>query len=532
MGSRVSGFVVVFAALVALLAGAAPADSPHPTSTTQSGDLLRTGWYPNQPTLTPGLVSGSTFGRLFAASVNGQVYAQPLVWQDVLLAVTQTNWIYGLDPVTGARHWARNVAVPWKGSDIPCGSILPKIGITGTPVIDRATGTAYFLAKTYAKGSSGPAAYWMHAVDSSTGRKRSNFPVRIQGSAQNDASLTFNATPELQRPGLLLMNGVVYAAFGGLCDLGQYQGWIVGVSTSGKLRTMWSAIHSPVAKGAGIWHSGGGIVSDGPRQIVITTGNGGTPTGAVPGNKPPPSLGQSVVRLEVQPDGQLKPTDFFTPYNGTTLDSHDGDLGSGAPMGLPPAHFGTRAYPRLAVQVGKEGYVYLLDLTNLGGKSQGPGGSDLVVKRLGPYGGVWSKPTAWPGDGGYVYVPTASPVHRYDEGGHGFLRAFKYGLDGAGKPTLRLVATSTAAFNFGSSAPVVTSNGTASGSALLWIVWMSGSGSQLRAYDPVPVRGHLHLRWRAPIGTATKFAMPGVANGRIYVGTRDGHVLGFGARRG
>ena len=39
---------------------------------------------------------------------------------------------------------------------------------------------------------------------------------------------------------------------------------------------------------------------------------------------------------------------------------------------------------------------------------------------------------------------------------------------------------------FGSSAPVVTSNGTTDGSALVWVVWMadgSGQGAELRAYD-------------------------------------------------
>ena len=82
------------------------------------------------------------------------------------------------------------------------------------------------------------------------------------------------------------------------------------------------------------------------------------------------------------------------------------------------------------------------------------------------------------------------------------------------------------------SAPVITSEGTKSGSALVWIVWAansSGIGAQLRAYDPIPVDGQPVLRWSAPIGTASKFAPPGVGAGRIYVGTREGNVLGFGS---
>jgi len=57
----------------------------------------------------------------------------------------------------------------------------------------------------------------------------------------------------------------------------------------------------------------------------------------------------------------------------------------------------------------------------------------------------------------------------------------------------------------------------------------TGGGAQLRAYDPVPVEGKPSLRWSAPIGTAAKFATPGVGGGRLYVGTRDGHVLAFGS---
>ena len=35
--------------------------------------------------------------------------------------------------------------------------------------------------------------------------------------------------------------------------------------------------------------------------------------------------------------------------------------------------------------------------------------------------------------------------------------------------------------------------------------------------------------WTAPIGTAAKFSIPATSGGRVYVGTRDGHVYGFGA---
>ena len=110
--------------------------------------------------------------------------------------------------------------------------------------------------------------------------------------------------------------------------------------------------------------------------------------------------------------------------------------------------------------------------------------------------------------------------------------AYQYGLTASGTPTLNLAGQSSDAFGFGSSAPVVTSNGTTSGSALMWTVWSpdgTGVGAQLRAYDPVPVDGMLKEVFSAPVGTASKFNPPGVGGNRLYVGTRDGNVIGFGA---
>ena len=138
----------------------------------------------------------------------------------------------------------------------------------------------------------------------------------------------------------------------------------------------------------------------------------------------------------------------------------------------------------------------------------------------------------WPGQGGWVYIPTASNG-KSSGGSSGKLDVYKYGTSAGGQqPTLALAGESSDAFGFGSGAPVITSSGTTAGSALVWTEWMpngGGGGAQLRAYDPLPVEGKPSLRWSAPIGTGTKFATPGVGEGRLYVGTRDGHVLAFGS---
>jgi len=498
------------------------------TSITESGDELRTGWYANQPKLSPGVVGASTFGQLFSTAVAGQVYAQPLYSQGTLFVATESNDIYGLDAGTGAELWHRNLGTPFDATVLNCQDLVPSIGITGTPVIDSATNTAYFFAKV---GLGAQSAYYAHAVDVATGVEKPNFPVKITGTAQNVPSLAFDAYHHLQRPALLLLNGVVYAGFGSHCDAGPWQGWIVGVTTSGVVKTLWTP--NSGATGAGIWMSGSGLVSDGAGRLFFATGNGGGLQGPIAGNSASTqlTLGEAVVRVDVQGDGSLKANDFFSPYDAQALDGWDADFASGGPVGLPDS-FGTATFPHLLVAVGKQGYVYELNRDDLGGIGNGPGQGDAYVSRTPGAGGVWSKPAAWSGDGGFVYLPTAS------SGGaagatSGFLYAYKPGVDVTGKPTLDLAGKTNEAFGFSSSRPVITSDGTTGGSGIVWIIRAAdrtGVGAQLRAYRAVPnATQDFDLLFSAPIGQSTKYNPPGIGNGHVYVGTRDGHVLGFGS---
>src|SRR5438105_3621633 len=489
---RVAALLVLLALSVLASAAGALAEG-----ITNSGDDLRDGWYPGQSSLTPQLVSGGTFGQLWSTPVDGQVYAQPLLGNGNLLIATENNKVYALDPATGAMRWPAplNLGTPWNPADVGCGDLTPSIGVTSTPVIDPTTNTAYLTHKTYVSGTSGPARWYMDAVDLAKGTEKTGFPVELSGTAQNAPGQTFAPTTELQRPGLLLMNGVVYAGFGSHCDHGPWQGWIFGVSTTGEVRARWVAV--PSGWGGGIWQSGAGLLTDEPGTLLFATGNLGAPTTPAPGKSPPASLGESIVRLAVQPDGTLKPVDFFAPYNASELDSKDLDFASSGLSGLNDQFFGTPSFKHLAVAAGKEGYVYLLNREDLGGFKQGLGGGDKVIQRIGPYGGVWSRPAVWPGDGGWIYIPSS-----YSGGA---LRVYHYGVSGTGQPTISLQATSSDSFGFSSSAAVISSDATKSGSALVWIVWTSGAsgtGAQLRACDPIPVEGKPVLRWSAPIGTS------------------------------
>ncbi|MCW2524589.1 MAG: Pyrrolo-quinoline quinone, partial [Frankiales bacterium] len=523
------------AAVVTFTATTASADV-----TTNSADNLRTGWYGNQPKLSPAAVTAADFGQLGSMPVDGQVYGQPLISNNVLLANTELNNIYGFDATTRALKWTRNLGTPFNAqSALSCGDIKPQVGITSTAVVDSSTGTEYLMSKV----SSPSVALFLHAVDITTGAERPGWPVQIQGKADNDSTLTFNATNELQRPGLLLMNGVVYAGFSGHCDKKPYQGWVTGVSTATHTITaMWSdeVAPGPVGTdgpGGGIWQSGAGLVSDASGDILISTGNG-TPPPTGPATVGQSTLGQTLTRLRVQPDGTLKAVDYFAPYDAASLNDSDSDVGSGGPVVLPSQYFGTAKYPRLAVLIGKQSYIWLMDATNLGGVGQGPNGGDNVIQRIGKLaGGVRGKPGVWPGDGGYVYIATSQ-----SGAGSGRLLAYKYGVDGNGNPSLTNTGKSVDAFGFGSGSPVITSDGTASGSALVWVVRFAptydsnqaGAGAVLDVYNAIPGSGSVNAGNMTPIksfplGQGTKFSVTAVDNGHVFVGTSDGRVLEFGS---
>ncbi len=520
---RVGLVVALLGAASFALAGTAWADG-----VTNANDTLRTGWYPDEGSITPSLVSGSTWGRLWSAPVDGQVYAQPLLAPSgTLIITTETDHVYGLDPATGNQKWGQDLAPngPWDPADVGCSDLVPSRGSTATPVIDTSTNTVYLTHKTYDDANHDHAVWWMDALDVASGQERSGFPVQLSGPADNDPSLTFGAEDQDQRAGLLLMNGVVYAGFGSVCDTSPFQGWVFGVSTSGQIKARWASVTN--GDGGGVWQAGVGLSSDRPGSILLATGNGGAPSTPAPGSSPPSSCGECVIRLDVQPDGTLKPVDFFAPFDAAQLDQFDSDFGSGGVEGLPDQYFGTASVPHLAIAVGKEGYVYLLNRDDLGGYQQGTGQGDEVVQRLGPSGAVFGRPGVWPGDGGYLYIPTSCC-----QNGGGNLDVYQYGQTASGDPSLSEVASSSDVFGFGSGSPVVTSNGTTSGSALVWIIWAAnrmGNGGQLRAYDPIPVNGQPVLRWSASIGNATNYSTPGVGAGRLYVGTRDGKVLAYGS---
>ena len=87
------------------------------------------------------------------------------------------------------------------------------IGIISTPVIDEQSGTIYLVAHSTRAGEYH---FRLHAFDLATGREKVEMhsPVEIQasysgdGAANEDGRIRFRPRKMLNRPGMLLVNGV------------------------------------------------------------------------------------------------------------------------------------------------------------------------------------------------------------------------------------------------------------------------------------------------------------------------------------
>ena len=543
-----TGLALTLGALPALT-GALPgtgAGTARADDVTASQDALRTGWDPNDAGLTPAIVGGGTFQNLFKTPVNGQVYAQPVVVpvgasNHIVIVATENDYVYGLDPATGVPQWTTHLGNPfvlakarWKKVRT-CKDLTPNIGVTGTPAYDPVTKDVYMFGEImvgkYPK-------YYLYGINPSTGTV--DMKVAISGKPSNNSKITFNPQAQMERPGVLVQDGAAYGAFASHCDRSPYSGYVARVSLPGGALRLWTDESGVTNKAAGIWQGGGGIMSDGPGRYFVTSGNGVSP-GPAKGSSPPGQLAESVIRLAVNSSGKMSARDFFSPANAPKLDAADTDYGSGGPVGLPFGTSGTTNYPDILAQAGKDGRIFLLNRDNLGGREQGPGKTDAVLAVTKAYGGEWGHPAVF-ADTTTLTAANASTAndYLYFVGRNDALRVFKFGADSSGKPTLSNVADSTLSFGYTSGSPVVTSDGTKAATEVLWEVFVNhstGLGGILEAYDvsSTALAGCTSAKpcslkpiWNAPLGTVTKFSIPATSGGRVYVGTRDGKVYGFG----
>lgn len=304
------------------------------TSTTAKPADKAPDWptYGGSPTRTAAVDADRPFTQAVEAwsapDLDAAVYAQPILVGDLAIVATEGNSVYAFDRASGRQRWRAQLGRPVDGATLPCGNINPS-GITATPVADAASQTVYVLPFL----ADGPH-HDLVALSLADGSVRWRRPHDPPG---------LSPRVEQARAALTLVNGRVYAAFGGLAgDCGPYKGAIVSAPADGQGGA--AAFVVPTTREGGIWAPPGPSVVNG--SMFVATGN-------TEGRKDF-DLGNAVVRLTLD----LKSQDSFAPADWADLNATDTDLGSVSPIPV--------ASGRLFV-AGKSGLGYLLDPAKLGG---------------------------------------------------------------------------------------------------------------------------------------------------------------------
>src|SRR5579859_524143 len=335
---------------------------------TRNYDNLRSGANLAETALNTGNVNTNQFGKLFQLTVDDQVYAGLLYasgvsiaggTHNVLYVATVNNTVYAFDADTGGSPlWQRNfngAGRPVFHTDVgfvdpwcnPYNDFSGNIGIVGTPVIDGAAGTMYFVARTV-EGTS--FVQRLRAISISDGSDRSSSPTVISasvsgsGDGSSGGTVAFDPKQENQRSALGLAGSSVYIGWAGHCDARPYHGWSMAYDKT-SLNQTGVFNSSPNGGLGGIWQSGGGPIIDASGNVYYATGNGfNDANGAVPGNS------NSLLKLTAS---TLAVSDSFTASNWSSLNMNDTDFGSGGPAWVPGTNF--------IFTGGKEGVGYLLN---------------------------------------------------------------------------------------------------------------------------------------------------------------------------
>lgn len=512
---------------------------------TQHNDAQRTGWNSHETQLTTTNVAAGLFGKLYSYPVDDNVYAQPLIatginisggTHNIIIICTVNNTVYAFDadnaPSAGP-YWQTLLTSPgarparnsdFNGASLCGGSytdFAAKIGIVGTPVIDKASGTIYLVTKDVTTDASNNNTFhqYLHALDITTGNEKSGSPKPIAatvpgtGVGSVGGQLSFSAFTQNQRPGLLLLNGIIYIAWAGHCDMDPYHGWLLGFNAT-NLQLVSAYCTTANGEGGGTWQSGNGVAADPAGNIYISTGNGLT-TDVGPN---PINLSSSLIKLATS-GNSLAVSDWFTPNNYASLNSGDLDFGPCQTLVIPGMN--------RVLAGAKDGHLYLCDVNNLGKYSNtgnnvvqdvNLGGKAHLRTSFGYYKGTANE---------FVYVwpeqtpLTVLPVNRT---AGNFNPMTQYAYAGPTGESGACMSTS--------------SNGSDDNSAILWVTHANNCDANhqtcpgiVRAFSATDLNNEL---WNSKqvtsddIGNFAKFNSPVTANGKLYVATFSNNVAVYG----
>ncbi len=521
----------LFRAVVSNSAGNVTSNSAsltvNPGTSNSSVDVItyhydngRSGMNLNETALTPANVNSTQFGKKGEFTVDGHVDAQPLYLSQVTIGAQKKNVLYvatehgsvyafDADSVSGTTS-----TFLWKTTTLGsgettsdnrgCGQVSPEIGITATPVIDRARNAIYVVAMS--KNSGGSYFQHLHALNLSTGAQLFSGPQTITatypgtGDNSSGGNVVFDPKQYKERPGLLQINGTIYTTWSSHCDIRPYTSWVMAFSADTLAQT---SVLNLVPNGSegGIWMAGTAPAADAAGNLFFILGNGDFDTtlnaSGFPANG---NCGNCFVKLSTS--SGLKLADYFTPHNTVAESNADTDFGSGGGILLLDVADSGGNTRHLSVGAGKDSIIYVVDRDSMGKFNAS---TDQIYQEISGQlgGGVFSMPAFFNNTVYYGAVGDA-------------LKAFPV-------TTARLAAApssqSTHHFGYPGTTPSVSANGTING-----IVWaIENSGAELFAYDATNLTNELYNSNQAANSrdhfSGNKFITPMVVNGKVYVGT-------------
>ena len=493
-------------------------------------DLLSTGQNLDEAALTAPNVNYNVFGKLFSCPLDGDVYAQPLYIanypinggvHNVVIVTTENDSVYAFDADSSSCQvlWQTTLltnggtAIPYTDlGNGDCTEIYPQVGTTGTPVIDLPNNTIFMVAASLEGPSNLAASYVhrLHALNLATGQEMPQSPVQIAatvpgtGTGSVNGMLSFNGQQQKSRTALQLVNGQLFFAFGSDCDVAPFHGWVFAYDEFQLTQTA-VYVTTPNGTDGGIWMAGAGLTFDASDNMYVATGNG-----TFDGNLSGGDYGDSILKFSLS-GGAFQMLDSFTPFNQAEMEENNLDLASSGLLLLPDQ---PGPYPHLAIIAGKSNTIYLVDRDDLGGYNSG--GDQVVQEVQDVLFRNFSTAAYWNEN---VYFCSIDDN----------VKAFQLNN---GALTTSWTSESPTVFNYPGSIASISSASSTSSSAILWILDNSGYGNNqpptpaiLHAYDATNLATELYNSTQAPnnrdqADDAEKFAVPTVANGKVYFGTQ------------
>jgi outer membrane protein assembly factor BamB len=528
---------------------------------TQRYDQSRSGATIHEQILNPGNVGSGRFGKLDSICVDGNIYAQPLILKETdagerktttLIIATASNNVYAYDLATRKELWRANLGSPVTADDIAAMArqtgledarwayrdVYPDIGIIATPVIDGRSRRLFVVAKSkIVSNGSTSAAYKLHALALDSGRDAVP-PVDIAGSVAGSSAeaekgvVAFAPFWQLNRPALLLSQGLVYVAFGSIADIPPFHGWVFAyraddigaapiVYNTTPDATTDLGLGDDTSFGGGIWQSGNGLSADEDGNVYLATGNG-----AWDGKR---DLSDAIITL----DPRLKPRGWFSPgFRQPGQIDQDIDLGSTGVVLMPGGRL---------ISGSKEGKLYILGRNELlspvrGAPAAGHDIQAIQATRLPPDPGRATAEEFHHIHGAPVVWRAADGVRFYVWGEMDRLKAFRQVEGGFAQSAESPMTSPPMAMAFSAGGQMtsmpggmlsLSANGASLDSGIVWATMPIDENANhrnvpgvLRAFAAVDVSRELWNSQSAPgdaLGYFAKFNPPVVLDGRVYV---------------